>query len=160
MTYLNSNDPDAKFTEDDTTLSSLGDANVDTYLTQVATITDLKTTELGLLTIRNTNAKAVDSALGAFNQALANYSEARDLVAVEMQEYQELYVFALGGDEYNTIPTDLYQLKDYAQYNTEFVLNLEFNAVQSENLRLTGSNADLDLSTTTVADLVQFFATE
>ena len=160
MIYLNSNDPDATFTADNTTLSGLGDANVDTYLTQVATITGLKNTELGLLTIRNTNAKAVDSALGAFNQALANYSEARDLVAVEMQEYQELYVFALGGDEYNTIPTDLYQLEDYAQYNTEFVLNLEFNAVQSENLRLTGSNADLDLTQTTVADLVQFFAAE
>ena len=160
MIYLNSNDPDATFTADNTTLSGLGDANVNTYLTQVATITDLKNTELGLLTIRNTNAKAVDSALGAFNQALANYSEARDLVAKEMKEYQELYVFALGGDEYNTIPTDLYQLEDYAQYNTEFVLNLEFNAVQSENLRLADSDTDLDLAQTTVANLVQFFAAE
>ena len=161
MTYLNSNDTNnITFTQDSSPLSSLNNQNVNAYLEQVTTITGLKSTELTNLANRNNAADAVDSALDAFNQALANYSEARDLVAKEMKEYQELYVFALGGDEYNTIPTDLYQLENYAQYNTEFILNLEFNAVQSENLRLTGSDADLDLTQTTVANLVQFFAAE
>ncbi len=173
MAYLNSNDPDAEFvyTTDNTSntqiyqaytkLNNLGaTGNVDAYLTKVASIVTTKDNELTNLANRNNAADAVDSALDAFNKALANYSEARDLVAKEMKDYQELYVFALGGDEYNTIPTDLYQLENYAQYNTEFILNLEFNAVQSENLRLADSDTDLDLAQTTVANLVQFFAAE
>ena len=102
---------------------------------------------------------ALDTNLTAYRTAIANYSEARDLVAAEMKDYQQLYVFALGGEDYNTIPYDLYQLDNYAQYSAEFTLSLQFDAVQSENLRATGATEDLVLADTAIADLVGFFPT-
>ena len=152
MAYLSTNDTSATFTLAQTGVSSLTD-----YVTAANAIITLKGTELAALGNLNNLTTPVQNALTAYNTALANYSKARDLIAVDMADYQELFVFALGGEDYNTIPRDLYQLQNQAQYGKEFVLSLEFNAVQSDNLRATGSNTDLDLSTAEIADLVDFF---
>ena len=116
---------------------------VSNYVSQASTTVGNKGTELAKLENKSNLVTALEDAIEAYNTG-------RDAIAVLLKDYQELYVFALGGDAYNTIPTDLYQATDMAQYNATFTLSLTFEAVQSANVTFENNKT---LANATPADI-------
>lgn len=97
------------------------------------------------------NKTALATAEQALSTAITQYETGRNDVASKLADYQDLYVFAMGGD-YNKVPTDLYQPTGMTQWSgASFTLSMNFEAVQSANL--TG----VTISSATPTNVASFF---
>lgn len=165
--------------EDHTSATVVETTALDAAINAVTTAGDYKAAAVALSTasgeaiskkieVNNANMTAaktaLDRALITYQVAVTNFKTARDIVAAQMKDLQELYVFALDGD-YNKIPLELTQIVKYVvatqddidagNYVTEDGVNYKTDALGRKVVEQTNLQYDKTITLTMSFEAVQ-----